>query len=87
MLPPLARPQRRHIHKILHAMRDKRHARRLMAILLLHEGRPLADVHHPTGAARSTIDRWLRYYRDEALDSLEAFRLTSKPRLVDRLGK
>ena len=30
-----------------------------MAILLLHEGRTITDVHHLTGAARSTIGRWL----------------------------
>ena len=59
ILPPLPRPQRRRIHKIIHATRDKGHARRLMAILLLHEGRTITDVHHLTGAARSTIGRWL----------------------------
>ena len=46
ILPPLSRPQRRRIHKIIHATRDKGHARRLMAILLLHEGRTLTDVHY-----------------------------------------
>ena len=73
ILPPLPRPQRRRIHKIIHATRDKGHARRLMAILLLHEGRTITDVHHLTGAARSTIGRWLRWYRDEGIDALEAF--------------
>ncbi|MCE9951147.1 IS630 family transposase, partial [Aeromonas allosaccharophila] len=72
ILPPLPRPQRRCIHKIIHATRDKGHARRLMAILLLHEGRTITDVHHLTGAARSTIGRWLRWYRDEGIDALEA---------------
>jgi hypothetical protein len=72
ILPPLPRPQRRHIHKIIHATRDKGHARRLMAILLLHKGRTVTDVHHLTGAARSTIGRWLRWYRDEGIDALEA---------------
>ncbi len=43
-----------------------------MAILLLHEGRTITDVHHLTGAARSTIGRWLRWYRDEGLRALEA---------------
>ncbi|OKA75241.1 hypothetical protein BHR42_21505 [Aeromonas salmonicida subsp. salmonicida] len=43
-----------------------------MAILLLHEGRTVTDVHHLTGAARSTIGRWLRWYRDEGIDALEA---------------
>jgi len=36
ILPPLPRPQRRR-----NATRDKGHARRLMAILLLHEGRTI----------------------------------------------
>ena len=72
ILPPLPRPQRRRIHKIIHATRDKGHARRLMAIVLLHEGRTITDVHHLTGAARSTIGRWLRWYRDEGIDALEA---------------
>jgi hypothetical protein len=39
LLLPLSRPQRRRIHKIIHANLDKGHARRLMAILLLHYGR------------------------------------------------
>lgn len=49
ILPALPRPQRHRIHKIIHATRDKEHARRLMAILLLHEGHTATDVHHLTG--------------------------------------
>ena len=41
ILPPLPRPQRRRIHKIIHTTRDKEHTRRLIAILLLHEGRTI----------------------------------------------
>ena len=61
ILPPLPRPQRRRIHKIIHATRDKGHARRLMAILLLHEGRTITDVHHRTGAAHAVFSArfWL----------------------------
>ena len=59
ILPPLPQPQRRRIHKISHARRDKGHVRRLMTILLLREGRTITDVHHLTGTARSTIGRWL----------------------------
>ncbi len=77
ILPPLPRPQRRRIHKIIHATRDKGHARRLMAILLLHEGRTVTDVHHLTGAARSTIGRWLRWYRDEGIDALGRVRIST----------
>ncbi|MGL5374709.1 MAG: IS630 family transposase, partial [Aeromonas veronii] len=72
ILLPLPRPQRRRIHKIIDATRDKGHARLLMAILLLHEGRTITDVHHLAGEARSTIGRWLRWYRDAGVGALEA---------------
>ena len=55
ILLPLPRLQRRRIHKIIHITSDKGHSRRLMAILLLHEGRTITDVHQLTGAACSTI--------------------------------
>jgi hypothetical protein len=50
VLSPLPRPQRRRIHKIIHSTRDNGHKRRLIAALLLHEGRSLfiyanEDVH------------------------------------------
>lgn len=70
ILPPLPRPQRRRIHKIIHTTRDKDHARRLLAILLLHEGGSVTEVHLLTGAARSTIARWLNWYRQEGVDGL-----------------
>ncbi|HGE8269998.1 TPA: IS630 family transposase [Aeromonas hydrophila] len=60
------------MHIIIHATRDKGHAHRLMAILLLHKGRSIADVHHLTEAARSAIGHWLRWYLDEGIDALEA---------------
>ncbi|OEC39851.1 hypothetical protein A9G06_17115 [Aeromonas sp. DNP9] len=51
ILPPLPQPQRRRIHKIIHATRDKGHARLLMAI----------KINRLTGlnVAASTLRRWL----------------------------
>lgn len=83
-MPILPRPQRHRFHKIIYATRDKGHARRLMAILLLHEGRTITDVHHLTGAARSTIGRWLRWYRDEGVGALEALPAGLAPCLTSR---
>ncbi len=54
-MPILQLLQRHRIQKITHATGDKEHARRLMAILLLHEGHTITYVHHLTGTARSTI--------------------------------
>jgi hypothetical protein len=72
LLLPLSRPQRRRIHKIIHATLDKGHARRLMTILLLHYGRLITNVYHLTGAARSAIGRWFQWYREKGVDALEA---------------
>jgi len=72
IISPLPRPERRRIHKLIHTTRDKDHARRLMAILLLHEGRTVCDVHLATGAARSTIGRWLGWYQDSGLEGLKS---------------
>ena len=38
MLPVLSRAERRHIEKVIHKTNDKEHARRLTAILMLHQG-------------------------------------------------
>ena len=46
ILPFQSRLQRRRIHTFIHAKCDKRHARHLMAILLLHEGRTITDVRY-----------------------------------------
>jgi len=72
IISPLPRPERRRIHKLIQTTRDKDHARRLMAILLLHEGRTVCDVHLATGAARSTIGRWLGWYQDSGLEGLKS---------------
>jgi hypothetical protein len=37
----------------------------------MKEGRTITDVPQLTGAARSTIGRWLLWYRDEGVDALE----------------
>ena len=72
IISSLPRPKRRRIHKLIQTTRDKDHARRLMAILLLHEGRTVCDVHLATGAARSTTGRWLSWYQDSGLDGLKS---------------
>lgn len=33
-----------------------------MAMLMLHQGHSITQVHHVTGAARSSIGRWLDWY-------------------------
>ena len=45
MLPVLSRAERRRIEKIIHKTNDKEHARRLTAILMLHQGHTILTVH------------------------------------------
>lgn len=50
ILLPLLRLQRRRSHKIIHATRDKKHVRRLMANLLLHEAHSQSSSSYSTSA-------------------------------------
>ena len=65
MLPVLSRAERRRIEKIIYKTNDKEHARRLTAILMLHQGQTVSMVHQLTAAARSSIQRWLSWYQDD----------------------
>jgi hypothetical protein len=63
ILPPQPRPQRRRIHKIIHATRDKGHAHRLMGILLLHEGRGVvSQISRKNSASPAPSDRYTRSF-------------------------
>ena len=72
MLPVLPRAERRRIEKIIHKTKDKEHARRLTAILMLHQGHTILSVHRLTAAARSSIQRWLSWYQECGISGLES---------------
>ncbi|RCG90651.1 homeo-like domain protein [Enterobacter hormaechei] len=59
--------------KTIHKTRDKNHARRLTAILMLHRGSRVSDVARTLCCARSSIGRWINWltlYGIEGLKSL-----------------
>jgi transposase len=62
IIAPIPRPERRRMHKAVQTTSDKDFARRLMALLALHEGTSILEVHRITGAARSSIGRWINWY-------------------------
>lgn len=84
ILPSLPRPERRRMHKIIQTTRDKQHARRVMAILLRYEGCTLKKIHKLTGAARSTLGRWLNWYHEGGLEALRSQRPGRPPSLPIR---
>lgn len=84
ILPPLPRPERRRMHKIIQTTPDKQHARRVMAVLLRHERYTLEKIQELTGAARSTLGRWLNWYQDGGLDALRSLPAGRPPALPTR---
>ena len=72
-IAPIPRNERRLIKKTIHKTRDKNHARRLTAILMLHRGGRVSDVARTLCCARSSIGRWINWlilYGIEGLKSL-----------------
>ncbi|CEF32441.1 transposase (fragment) [Xenorhabdus nematophila str. Websteri] len=63
--------------KIIHKTRDKDYSRRLTALLMLNEGATVTKVAKTLHAARSSVNRcvkWFRLYGLEGLKSLPADR-------------
>ncbi|WP_162144605.1 helix-turn-helix domain-containing protein, partial [Photobacterium halotolerans] len=58
------RAERRRLIKNIHKTKDKDHCRRLTAILLLAEGQTVAAVSNTLAAARSSVNRWVRWYTE-----------------------
>lgn len=52
---------------------DKGYARRLMTILLLHSGKTIVEANEITGAARSSIGRWLNWFTEDGMETLASF--------------
>ena len=75
ILPPLCRAERKQLQKLIHKTKDKHSAGRLIAMLMLHQGLSITDVHHATGAARSSIGRWLGWYTESGVDGLKSLPL------------
>lgn len=53
IIAPIPRGERRLMQKAIHKTRDKNHARRLTAMLMLHRGERVSDVARTLCCARS----------------------------------
>ncbi|ELR65992.1 Mobile element protein [Photobacterium marinum] len=72
IIAPIPRPERRRMHKAIQSTSDKGFARRLIALLALHEGKNIVEVHKIIGAARSSIGRWINWYTKCGIDGLKS---------------
>jgi|UPI0003A635FF hypothetical protein len=65
------------VQKTIHRTKDKNHARRLTAMLMLHRGDSVSHVPRTLCCARSSVGRWINWftlYGVEGLKSLPAGR-------------
>jgi hypothetical protein len=56
-IAPIPRDERRLMQKAIHKTRDKNHARRFTAMLMLHFGDCVSDVARTLCCARSSVGR------------------------------
>ncbi|MGX8940495.1 IS630 family transposase [Symbiopectobacterium sp. Eva_TO] len=73
-IAPIPRNERRLMKKTLHKTRDKNHARRLTAILMLHRGERVSDVARMLCCARSSIGRWINWLTLYGIEGLKSLR-------------
>lgn len=59
---------------------DKNHARRLIAMLMLHQGMTVTDVARLICAARSSVGRWINWFTLHGVEGLKSLRPGRAPR-------
>lgn len=62
IITPISRTERRLMQKAIHKTRDKNHARRLTAMLMLHRGERVSDVARTLCCARSSVGCWINWF-------------------------
>ncbi|MDF7680577.1 IS630 family transposase [Enterobacteriaceae bacterium ESL0689] len=62
IIAPIPRDERRLMQKTIHKTRDKNHARRLTAMLMLSRGFSVSDVARTLCCARSSVGRWINWF-------------------------
>ena len=91
--------ERRLMRKAAQQTRDKNHARRIIAMLMLHQGMTVTEVAKMLCAARSSVGRWVNWFTLHGVEGLKSLRpgrasrwpvtdiLQVLPRLVQRSPK
>ncbi len=77
IITSIPRNERRQMKKAIQKTRDKNYARRLTALLMLHEGSTVSHVSRTLHCSRSSVNRWVNWltlYGLEGLKSLPAGR-------------
>ncbi|WP_269082374.1 helix-turn-helix domain-containing protein [Thalassomonas viridans] len=81
ILTPFPRAERRRIEKAIHKSTCKHHVRRLTAILILVTDHNLTTVSTLLAAGRSSVKRWLNWYKEAGLEGLKSLTPSRKATL------
>jgi len=71
-IAPIPRTERRLMQKTIHKTRDKNHARRLTAMLMLHRGDRVSDVARTLCCARSSVGRGINWFTLSGVEGLKS---------------
>ncbi len=74
IIAPIPRDERRLMQKTIHKTRDKNHARRLTAMLMLSRGASVSEVSRTLCCARSSIGRWINWFTLSGAEGLVSLR-------------
>ncbi|HHY7358298.1 TPA: helix-turn-helix domain-containing protein, partial [Escherichia coli] len=72
IIAPIPRTQRRLMQETIHKTKDKNHARRLTAMLMLHRGDTVSYVARTLCCARSSIGRWINWFTLSCVEGLKS---------------
>ena len=72
IIAPIPRTERRLMQKTIHKTKDKNHAQRLTAMLMLHRGDTVCHVARTLCCARSAIGRWINWFTQSGAEGLKS---------------
>lgn len=72
IIAPIPRSERRLMQKTIHKTPDKNHARRLIAMLMLHRGECVSHVARALCCARSSVGRWINWFTLYGVEGLKS---------------
>ncbi|PRD16947.1 IS630 family transposase [Pantoea coffeiphila] len=72
IIAPIPRSERRLMQKTIHKTPDKNHARRLIAMLMLHRGECVSHVARTLCCARSSVGRWINWFTLYGVEGLKS---------------
>ncbi|EIR1052806.1 IS630 family transposase [Salmonella enterica subsp. enterica serovar Typhimurium] len=80
MIAAIPDEERQLMRKEAQQTHDKNHARRLIAMLMLHQGMTVTDVARLLCAARSSVGRWINWFTLHGVEGLKSLRPGRAPR-------